>query len=385
MKKALLFFLLFEAGCGGGETARPRLAKPGERAPDLRLTRLVNAPLSSVEGWSALGGKAAVLLFWAGWCESCAGPVSRLGALAEKFSAEPVVFIAVTDETEAEVAEYLRRSPSRAWFAAEAGPEVFRSFRVYGRPYAALVYGDGQVAALKADGEVGEEEVRRLLRGSPRAEAVPPGGKPERGEILAEFHLSEAGAYKGSGSFGADGLKAAGMPLSYALDYVFGRADKLEVRPSARLAMESYYDIRLQFPKGRGERHKREFFLKGLETALGLKVKEAQKDAEVWVLRVAPGGPLNMRKREGSGSVRFEGSRCVVEGGSLSVLCEALSARMGEPVRDETGLQGGYSYAFDFREGEARLFPALLSAQLGLRLERRLRKLKVLEVSRPEP
>ena len=169
------------------------------------------------------------------------------------------------------------------------------------------------------------------------------------------------------------------------VDFIFGAADKLEVRPEAARAMNGYYDMRLRFPEGRGEALRREFFLKGLETALGLKVKELRRETEVYVLRAAPGGPVNIKKRNTPGNARFEGQTCVVEGGSFATLCEALRTRLGELVLDETKVDGSYSYTFDFKDWDKKDFNAQLGGQLGLRLEKKLRKIRVLEVSRPAP
>ena len=114
-------------------------------------------------------------------------------------------------------------------------------------------------------------------------------------------------------------------------------------------------------------------------------MKDLSKESEVYILKTAPGGPVNVKKKRNQGSASFEMGVCAVDGGSFGMLCEALSGRLGEPVLDETGLKDYYSYTFDFKNGDKKAFNAQLGAQLGLRLERRLRKIRVLQVSRPEP
>jgi uncharacterized protein (TIGR03435 family) len=314
--------------------------------------------------------------------------IARLNDLTDKFSAEPVVFISVTDETEADVKEFLQTHPVKGWVAPEAGADVFRAFRVYGRPHTVLVTRDGRVAEITNPGALSEESLRRLLSGRP---APPAGGGPAvsasgSGEnALAEFYIAEAAASGGSVSSGASRLRASGMPLKYALDFVFGAVARFEVKPEAARAMDAYYDMRLQFPEGRGDKLRREFFLKGLETALGLKVRDVSRETEVYVLKAAPGGPVNIKKRKNPGNARFEGQTCVVEGGSFATLATALQARLGELVLDETKVEGSYSYSFDFKDGDKKAFNAQLGAQLGLRLERRMRNIRILEISRPAP
>jgi len=380
----LLSALLSVSACAPKAAERPRFAKAGQSAPDLRLPKLVNAPLAEVKSWEDLKGKAVVLEFWATWCENCVDSIAHLNNLAEKFSADPVVFISVTDETAGDVKEFMQTRPVRGWVAPEAGADVFRAFRVYGRPHTVLITKEGRVAEITNPSALAEENIRRLLSG--RFPAPVGGSAAASGQdALAEFYISEAASPGGSLSSGSSRLRASGMPLKYALDFIFGATAKFEVKPEAARAMDGYYDMRLQFPEGRGDKLRREFFLKGLETALGLKVRDAAREAEVYVLKAAPGGPVNIKKRESPGNVRFEGQTCVVEGGSFATLAEALGARLGDLVLDETGVEGSYFYVFDFKDGDRKAFNARLGSQLGLKLERRLRKIRVLEISRPAP
>jgi len=383
----LLAVLLAAAACSRSADERPRYAKAGQRAPGLRLPKLINAPLPEVKTWDDLRGQAVVLEFWATWCENCVDSIARLNDLADKFSSGPVVFIAVTDETEGDVKEFLKTHPVRGWVAPEAGAEVFRSFRVYGRPHTVLVTKDGRVAEITNPGALTEENIRRLMSG--QASAGSAGGAAAPGPAaavpLAEFYISETAVHGGSVTSGGSRLQASGMPLKYALDFVFGEVAKFDVKPEAARAMDAYYDMRLHFPEGRGEKLKREFFLKGLETALGLKVRDVLRETEVYVLKAAPGGPVNIKKRKNPGNARFEGQTCIVEGGSFATLGAALQARLGELVLDETGVEGSYSYAFDFKDGDKKAFNSQLGSQLGLKLDRKLRKIRVLEISRPAP
>jgi len=377
--------LLAAAACAPAAGERPRLAKPGKPAPQLRLPKLINAPLAEIKNWDDLKGKAVVLDFWATWCENCVDSIAHLNDLADQFSADPVVFIAVTDETEGDVTAFLKNHPMKGWVAPEAGAEIFRAFRVYGRPYSVLVAKDGRVAEITTPGALAPENIRNLLSGK-----IAPGGaaaNPAAEEaVLAEFYIAESAASGGGNVKSSPSrLQASSMPLKYAFDFAFGAVDRFEIKPEAARIMDASYDMRLRFPKGRGDQLKREFFLKGLETALGLKVRDVSREVEVYILKTAPGGPVNVKKKQSPGDVRFEGQTCVVDGGSFSVLGEALRSRLDEIVLDETGVKGNYAYAFDFKDGDKKALNARLGSQLGLRLERRLRKIRILEISRPAP
>lgn len=377
------------SACSDGVSERPRFAAKNKSAPELRLKKLLNAPVTEIRGWQTLKGRAVILHFWATWCEECEQAIPHLNDLAAAFADAPVAFIWVTDETEADVKEFLKSHPVKGWIAPEAGAGIFRSFRVYGRPHTVLVDKDGRVADITVPGAVTKDAIKRLLAGAPPklAGGASPGEAPGKAvpEVLAEFYIAEAAGAGSRSSYGPDRMSGTGIPLKDAFDFLFGRAEKQEVKPQAARAMNGFYDIRFRFPKGRGEKLRREFFLKGLETALGLKVKEVARESEVYVLKTAPGGPLNVKEKKTPGAVGLEGGKCAVDGGSFGLLCGELSERLGEPVLDETGLRGYYAYSFDFKSGDKKAFNTELSSQLGLRLERRLRKIRVLEVSRPEP
>ena len=146
--------------------------------------------------------------------------------------------------------------------------------------------------------------------------------------------------------------------------------------------MAASYDIRLRLPPGRAEL-KREFFLAGLETALGLRVKETVREGEVYLLKAAPGGPVNVKPAAAFGGSKFAGTDFNAAGASFGVLADALREHLKEPVLDETGAAGPFSYTFtfDLAARDSRAMNLQLGRQLGLKLERRLRKLRTLRIS----
>jgi thiol-disulfide isomerase/thioredoxin len=374
---------LLLGACSPSDRSRPRYAEPGAAAPELALQLLPGAPLAAVKGWRDLEGRAVVLQFWSTWDEASRAAFDRLDALAAEFQAEPAAFIAVTDEPPRAVEAFLKGRRPRCWVAAGTGASVFQAYRVYGRPQLALVDRHGNMVEVPAQARLSADHVRRLLGGRPMPGSGGAAAAPD--QPLAEFYLAESAPGGGAAELGPDGLKAEGMNLRYALDYVFGAPDRYEIAPAARHAVGAYYDMRLRFPRGRGEKLRREFFLKGLDTALGLRVKESERKEEVRVLRLSPGGPANVKERQSPGEVRCEGAACAVDGGGFGVLAGALSEKLGVMVLDETGQKGLYAYTFDFGGGDAAALSGRLHRQLGLRLERRSRKVRVLEITRPEP
>ena len=386
-KNALFLSLLFIAACSAKPEDRPSIARKGQPAPAIEFKKLINSDVKEIAGWGDLSGKAVVLEFWASWCEPCVDNIPHLNGLVEKFRGKPVVFISVTDESESTVREFMKEHEMKGLIAAEAPASVFKGFRVFGRPYTVLVDKTSKVAAFTYPSSVGEETITALIEGRAPAQdgaSDNPGVKDSSSSAkpLAEFYL--AGSAKNSGGradYGPASLTAVSMPLISILEGIFGSADKVETDTEAGDLINAEYDLRVSLPLERQGAFK-DFFSRGLEDALGLKLALVKKKAEVYVLRKTAGGAKGFEKvPAGAGpGASQEGNVFNAAGAGIDVLCRALKDRLGVPVVDETGLKGRYSYSFDFKRADFKTISAELPVQLGLRLEKGFRKINVLEV-----
>lgn len=376
--------LLALAACSRPAEERPKLAIAGRPAPELRLPKLLNAPRRSLSGWRDLGGKVVVLEFWASWCEPFVDEIPRLNELVEKFRDKPVVFIAVTDESEADVSGFIKDHRLGGWVAPEAGAEVFKAFRVYSRPHTVLVGGDGTVAAFARPSEVTPEKIDELLAGRRRTG----GGKDASlrsdetagtdPSVLAEFYVARS-----SGTAAVNCrhgyLSARALTLRMAFDLVLGTVDRLDLGPGVKDIVDAAYDIRLAAPSGAEDR-KPELFIKGVAFALGLKIKQEIREEEVYVLKAAPGGLRDVRRKKDFSGVSFDGVSLKTSGSSFGVLACHLRERLGLPVVDETREKGPLEYAFTFETRDPKALDAQLRRNLGLRLDRLKRRIKVVTV-----
>ncbi len=386
MRNNLIALALFFAACGKSSVERPKLAEAGLPAPELKLVKLINAPAPELGGWRDLGGKAAVLEFWATWCEPCVDNIPRMNQLAEQFRDKAVVFISITDESEAEVRAFMQTHPMSGWVAPEAGAEPFKAFRVYSRPYTVLVAPDGRVFSSTSSADLTAEGVEDLLAGRRRA-AEDAARPPDRGlsdgtgsPALAEFFIAPDSSGAAGASCGNDFMYAKALTLRSAFDLMLGPSDVVDLGPGVKDIFDSRYDIRVSAPPGAAD-GKKGIFVKGIESALGLKVKQELREAEVYVLKAAPGGPLAKRMKDLE-DVKFDGVSLDAPGSSFDVLAYRLGERLGCPVLNETKADGPFQYKFTFETGDARLISSQLQSRLGLRLERLKRKIKVLTVNK---
>ena len=381
-KFTLLVLAAALAACSGQPAERPKLAKKGLPAPELALKKLIGAPGAELRSLEELKGNVVVLEFWATWCEPCVDALPALNQLAERFRGQPVVFIHITDESEADVREFLKTRKIDGWVAPEAGAEVFKAFRVFGRPHTVLLNKAGTVVSFPNAGDLNAESLMGLLAGQPGPEpSAPVSVSTSASPAMAEFYISRSLSHSGTAQYGPASLNASAMPLEYALEWLYGRIDRFEIKPEAGPDMAASYDIRLRLPLER-EAHKKEFFLKGLESALGLRVKKTERDAEVYVLRKAPGGLLNVRARPDYGGTELNGAVLRVSGGSFAAVASRLKEVFRQPVLDETGAAGPFEYSFDLASSDPKAIDLQLRKQLGLKLDRLRRKITVVEISK---
>lgn len=382
MKRSLLLAAVLMLGaCSAPVPERPRLAKKGRPAPELRLPKLINAAAPRLGGWEELKGKVVVLQFWAAWSDPCSEYLPELNALAARFRDKPVVFIHITDESEADVKRFLQNARIDGWVAPEASAEVFKAFRVFGRPHTVLVDRSGVVSDFPR-GDLSAAAIMDLLAGP----ATPPGaGAPAAAgsPSLGEFSISRSAGRSGKAHYGPASLEAYSMPLEYALEWLYGRVDRFDIKPSAAAGMGASYDIKMRLPPSRAAEKER-FFLSGLRAALGLRVARSERKTEVYVLKKTYGGIVNVKEAKAYGGADVSGAVIRVRGADFSVLALRLKEVLGETVLDETGDPSLYEYSFELDSRDPAAIDKKLRKRLGLRLDRQSRKISVVEVAGEE-
>lgn len=135
----------------------------GKPAPELAFEGLLQAPPDLDVCWRTLAGKVVVLEFWATWCGPCIKALPHTNAMVEEFSNRPVQFIAVTDESEATVADFLKRYRLLGWVALDTDVSVFKLYSVTARPCTVVVDANGVVAAVTRPDDLTPELINSIF------------------------------------------------------------------------------------------------------------------------------------------------------------------------------------------------------------------------------
>ncbi len=112
-----------------------------------------------------------------------------------------------------------------------------------------------------------------------------------------------------------------------------------------------------------------------MEDRFHLRVHWESKQLTLYKLTIAKGGfklkeSDELPENTPSGFERRDSSRLVRKKAPLSSLVTALSAYLGSPVEDHTGLDGVYSFVLEWQHDDSdSAMIAALRAQLGLNLE----------------
>ena len=136
MRRLLSLFLIFvfegallaaSALPEGGDAPIPRV---GDRAPEISLKKLLQAPSEAEARLEALRGKVVVLEFWATWCRPCLAAVPHLNKVQESLKGEDIVFLSVTNEGPGKAATAFRRVKFETIVVSDTTSTLHRALRI---------------------------------------------------------------------------------------------------------------------------------------------------------------------------------------------------------------------------------------------------------------
>lgn len=363
--------------------AAPAAAASPKKAPEFKIAKVFNAPVSEVKSLASLKGKVVFLEFWATWCAPCVAGVPRTNRLIDALKGEPVVFLAVTDEPADMIAAFLKTHEFKAWVGVDEARSSVKAYKNRSRPDGYLIGKDGALLARINPDSLQESDVRDALAGTfkpkpqPAAfEAPEPGGGKTSGKTLFEAVISSASG-KPSMSMGEDDLDANAMPFALILSWIWGVDSDQVIAENPPVAE---FSVRLKTPPGRFEEG-REILKQAVKTTFGIDVTPELKETDVYLLSLstAPGAP---RPAPGdpavkTGIMRSGGGRLL---GKMTMASAAKALWEEKPVFDDTGLAGEYALDLEWKRKDHADRDRALAAQ-GLRYAPGRRKVEFLRVT----
>ena len=249
------------------------LKATGKPAPELAFDKVINAPVTKISGWKDLQGKVVVLEFFATWCEPCVENIPHLNKLQENLRGEDIVFITITDESEAVMEKFLKTNPIKNWVAFDPQKKVFNSFKVRGRPHTMIIDQNGIYVADTYPAFLQEKDLRLMLAGEkPEGWKVGEPEAPQEGSAgpppLYEVRFGKAAGTKMRMSTGPGRYKAKSVTAAFLLERTLGlTSSRIIVEgPDA----ETKFDAVVRVPR---DKHHRVYPLLKKAVLMGLDAK----------------------------------------------------------------------------------------------------------------
>jgi uncharacterized protein (TIGR03435 family) len=365
-------------------------AAAAPKAPNVKLARVQNAPVSKLGGLSELKGKVVFLEFWATWCGPCVAGIPHMNRVIDAVKGQPVVFLSVTDEPADMIETFRKTHEMKAWVGIDESGAVLKAYHAESRPAGYLIGKDGTLLASIFPDDLKEKDVREALAGTfkPRPVAWERSPRPAKadgaaaGKVYFEANISAASGKPGMGG-GADGLEAT------ALDFASNVAWIWDVQPDQVLIDTppvAAFNFTLKTPP-QGFEQGRELLKTAVQSAFGVRVGPEKRETEALVLTLssAPGAP---RPKPGAadqhaGLMAYGGGRLLGKV-AMTDVARALWTSLRTPVVDETGLKGEYDLDLEWKDGDRAALDALLAAQ-GLSLVPGKRPVEFLRVTAAKP
>jgi uncharacterized protein (TIGR03435 family) len=366
--------------------AAPAFAAP--KAPNFKIARVQNAPVSKINGLADLKGKVVFLEFWATWCQPCVAGIPRTNRLIDALKGEPVVFLAVTDEPADMIETFRKTHEIKAWVGIDEAKSSLKPYHVMSRPAGYLIGKDGALLAAISPEDLKEKDVRDAIAGHFAARPVAwddaqrrPVG-PAAGKTYFEAKISAASGERGMRE-GFDGMESRANDFAQNVAWIWDVQRGQVLVDSAPVAA---FNFTLKTTPEGYERG-REALKTAVESAFGVSVAPEKREADALVLTLsaAKDGPRPKPGAEGgkSGLMAYGGGRLLGKV-PLSEVARALWMSLDVPVVDETALKGEYEFDLEWKPSDRAALDRVLAAQ-GLSLVPARRTVEFLRVSPAKP
>lgn len=386
----LLSTICLAATGWGAQQPSPKI---GDAAPALNLNKILQSNETVAANLNDLKGKVVVLEFWATWCVPCIPAIKHYNELSERFKGKPVRFIAITDEDEMRIAQFIKTQPIRTWIGLDKTRATFDAYQVVGLPHTVIIDRNGHIAAITQPENVTETVLNDLIDG--KSVSLPlkvsiaddldwdKAATSDQIEPLMQVIIKPSNANIGGVKSRPGHVTADGAVL---MNLIHAAYQTSSVRIINNLPESSQmYRVSVIVPPGR-EEALYPLFQQALATTFGINVRREMRDVDVVILTVPLGKAAGLQpsqSKEGMamemrGQIRSRKQR-------IKTLAEQLEVALGRPVVDKTGLTGEYDWELPYSRVDKNILINAVREKLGIEITETKQPIEMLIVDKTPP
>jgi uncharacterized protein (TIGR03435 family) len=388
--KKLSLQILFALFILKGTFARAEAPKPGESAPQLKLTSLLQASGKLEQNLKSLNGKVIVLEFWATWCAPCIASMPHLNDLSEKFKNKGVQFISITDESAEKASHFLKSRKINGWVGIDGDKAMQDAYGVETIPLTVIIGFDGKVVGYPHSKDLSEEMLNQVIAGNNLIQPtpVPVSAAPTDSVIevvkpLYELSIRTSTHQSMSRYIGNDRFETRGAPALELIKVAFD-ADLKQTEITAQLPEGKFDVVATNLGKGASDWEWMTQLQRMLQEIWGIDIRQKPKEMEVYELVATANADKRLAKTKAGERFSNQSSGEGVLGGrniSMPVLGKALQELLSTPVVDLTNLKGNYDYTLYYEDSNPETLVKSLEKEMGLKLRKVKRTIDVLKIT----
>ncbi|HEX8264485.1 MAG TPA: TIGR03435 family protein [Pyrinomonadaceae bacterium] len=370
--------------------AQPQTPEIGAAAPNLNLSKVLQANKTAAVDLNGLKGNVVVLEFWATWCVPCIPAIKHFNELSEKFKDKPVRFIAVSDDDELAVARFIKSQPIRGWIGLDNNRATIKSYQAMPFPHTVVIDRNGRIAAITQPKNVTEAVLNDLLADKQislplkkdaladlewdKSEAAD-GIVPLTQVIIKPSNVGTSGSMMRAGHFTADGAVFLNLIVAAYQTTPFRVINNL---PES----DKQYKVSIIVPPDR-ENTLFPLFQQALVATFGINARREMRERDVFLLGASQGAAVKLQQSR-SAEKELSMMRGTIRSKKQQVkeLAQQLEMLLGRPVIDKTGLTGEYDWELPYSRVDKNVLLKALSEKLGLELTETKQAIEMLVVEK---
>jgi uncharacterized protein (TIGR03435 family) len=362
----------------------------GQRAPDLTIETLINAPVGARADLASLRGKAVVVEFFSIECPKCLAAMPHYTQLARSMQGKPVQFISVTNEPEPAVRDFFLKNPVAQWVGIDSDWSMWRDYTVLGVPLAIVINPAGVITALVHPDDLNEQLIYDAINGKTPAATLSelfddpsaPTTLDNKAIPLMKIEVKPAPHDERTVIWSAEQFRAKGATLADLL------SESLNIEPylfvSDDLLLDAKYDVTIS-PPANDVKMVSDMLRAVIEQMAHPRLKKITRPIPVYVLRARPAGAMHLKPGgDETPSITGGDGHVIATNVPISEIVGNLVHDLRMPVVDETGLTKSYSFEFSWDVNDPQSLIKALQTQIGLDVRKENRPMEVYLVKRGE-